>query len=112
MRPIGVSRLTLPRLAALVLYGLAAGACAPEAQTEYSADTSTNFFAACSDPVGDDLLQRRICQCVYQRMEIELPYNRLVALDEELVTDPELKLAPTLVNFVAECVIQEADLDG
>lgn len=91
---------------------LALAACAPEAATEYSTDTDENFFAACTDPTADPDLQTRLCQCIYQRIQIAVPYERLSVLDDELVFDPELQLAPELVEVLAACVIQEGELQS
>ncbi len=100
-----------PRVGLLVLaFGLVGAGCAPEPQTEYSQETEDNFFAACTDPLSDALLHTRLCQCVYQRVRIQVPYGRLAVLDEEMVADPELKLEGELVEIIAECVIEEGDL--
>lgn len=99
------------RVLLIGLFGLAVSACAPEPQTEYSQQTEDNFFAACTDPVNDSILHTRLCQCVYQRMRVVVPYGRLVVLDEEMVADPELRLQPELVELIADCVIQEGDLN-
>lgn len=80
-------------------------ACAPEEQTEYTQDTNTNFFAACSDAVTDSQVQVELCQCIYTRLEVTIPYQKLKVLDEELVADPELALQPEFVEIVANCIV-------
>ncbi len=94
-----------PVLALVVVAG-----CSPEPQTEYTKETASNFFAGCTDPKVDSLLQTRLCQCVYQRMNVSIPYERLAVLDGELAADPELRLPREFVSLIAECVIEEGDL--
>lgn len=91
-----------------LILGLAA--CAPEAQTEYSQDTNVNFFAGCSDPETDSALRIELCQCIYQRIQLQIPYEKLDVLDDELVADPEFRLQSEFVTVLADCVISTGDL--
>lgn len=96
----------------LVVAGLVLGfaGCAPEAQTEYSQDTNVNFFAGCSDPETDSALRVELCQCIYQRIQLQIPYEKLDVLDDELVADPEFRLQSEFVTVIADCVIRTGDL--
>ena len=99
-------------MAIACLFGvLTLAGCAPEPQSEYTKETASNFFAGCTDPKSDSLLHTRLCQCVYQRMSVTIPYDRLAVLDAELAADPELRLPRDFVALVADCVIEEGDLN-
>ncbi len=95
----------------MVALGLVVSSCAPEPQVEYTLETQTNFLAGCVDPTSDSGLHVRLCQCLYQRLHVVVAYERLKVLDEEMVADPELKLQPEFVELIADCVIEEGDLN-
>ena len=86
------------------------GACSEPIQTEYTAQESENFFAACTVPVEDSILQGRLCQCVFERAQTQITYERFAEIDAALVADPLADLPPELTEIVAQCVIDEADL--
>ncbi len=79
-------------------------------QTDFSAQQSENFFAACTVPVEDSILQGRLCQCVFERAQTDITFERFSEIDAQLVADPLADLPPELTEIVAECVIEEADL--
>lgn len=84
--------------------------CSDPVQTDYTAQQTENFFAACTVPVEDSILQARLCQCVFERVQTEIPYERFAEIDAELVLDPLAELPTELNVIIAGCVIEEADL--
>lgn len=87
------------------------GACGSDVPADYSAETTDDFFAACTEPVEDSILRTRLCQCVIDTIQVEIPYEEFVELDAELaVEEPRIATPPVLVDVIARCVIDEADL--
>ncbi len=95
-------------LVALAVFGLVG--CSPEVQTDYDAQNSDNFFAACTDPTIDDLIYTRLCQCVIEEVRSTVSYDRFVELDDLMVENPEGAVPDEVVDIVADCVISEAEL--
>lgn len=89
---------------------LVLSACSEPLQTEYTAQQSENFFAACNVPVEDSILQGRLCQCVFERAQVDISFERFAEIDAALVADPLAELPPELTEIIAQCVIDEADL--
>ena len=109
--PSTVQGVAIRRLTFIFGLGLATSACAPEPQVEYTLETETNFLAGCISPASDSGLHVRLCQCVNERMRVVIPYERLKVLDDEMLADPELKLQPEFVELIADCVIEEGELN-
>lgn len=105
--PLGRLRLASALCAAALL--LAAG-CGEDAPSDYSAENKDAFLAACTDAVGDDLLQQRVCLCVFEESSNEIPFERFVEIDDVFAGDPVAPLPDDLAALVARCVIDEADL--
>ena len=96
-------------VAGLVLVAVGAAACADGQPTDFTADTREGFLAACSVPLDDSRLTSDICQCVFERTQEEISFERFTAIDEQL-QDPARPLPDEITDIIAECVIEEADL--
>lgn len=106
-------RLPLSRVNAIVgacLMAAASVACSPDEPTDYTAENSEGFFAACLQSPEDSFLQAKLCQCVFDNAVLEIPFERFVEIDEELTLDPLAPLPEELTAIMARCVIEEADL--
>jgi hypothetical protein len=74
MPRIGVALL----IAAAVLVG-----CGDEAPDDYDADVEREFLEECTTASPAQL-----CQCLYDRIEAEIPFARFEQVDRELAADP------------------------
>lgn len=88
----------------------AIAACSPDEPTDYTAENSDGFFAACLQAPEDSFLQAKLCQCVFDNAVLEIPFERFVEIDETLTLDPLAPLPDELTAIMARCVIEEADL--
>jgi len=95
-------------LAALV--AMMATSCGVEAATEYSVDNKDSFLAACADEDTDPILQQRLCQCVFEEAEASMAFERFVEINDLLADAPGSPLPRDLLELVASCVVEEADL--
>lgn len=104
-------------MAALALPGCADD----EVPTDYTSANRNAFLTACSRPIDDPRLLSGVCDCVYDRLEFEMPFDDFVALDEALTppeiegdeavqTVPPVTLPEEITAIVAECFVEEADL--
>lgn len=104
--------MTFPRRATvlvIVASALVAG-CGDDAPTDYSATTTDDFFAACTDATLDSVLHTRLCQCVIDELTSELDYATFVELSDAMAAEPAPPTAPEIVDVVADCVIEVGDL--
>jgi hypothetical protein len=97
---------------ALVLVGLAlvGGACSEDEPQGFTDDSRNGFLAACTRPLEDSRLTGAICQCVFDETQAQLSFERFREIDETLLADPEAELPDDVLDIVATCVIDEADL--
>lgn len=92
------------------MLGLGATACSEDAQTDFNAENESGFMAACTQPVEDSRLVAGICQCVFEQIDAEIVFSEFQATDAELTETPSLELPEQITDFIAECVIEEAEL--
>lgn len=90
--------------------GLTAAGCGVEPPTDFTADTRSGFMAACSRPLEDPQFVTEICRCVFLGAAGELSFDRFAAVDERLRADPEAELPAEIVDIIADCVIEVAEL--
>ena len=99
------------RLASLfITVSLAIVGCGDSEQTDYSTQNRGEFFAACTAPLSDSTLVTRICSCVFEAAQREIPYERFVEIEEAIIADPESPLSPDIAQIIAGCVLDEAEL--
>ncbi len=103
-------RTRLPAVIGVLVIAFAAAACSPDEPTDYTAENSDGFFAACLQSPEDSFLQAKLCQCVFDNAVLEIPFDRFVEIDESLTLDPLAPLPEELTEIMAQCVIEEADL--
>lgn len=100
-----------PLRAAIAVGVIATGvACGEETPSEYSAQNTDDFFAACTDATIDSVLHTRLCQCVIDELTTELDFEEFVELDEAMAAEPARPTASAIVDVVADCVIEVGDL--
>lgn len=111
-RPVGraTGRMALPLAVILAAVGLSAAACTEEVPTDFNADTRTGFMAACSLPLEDQRLINSICQCVFDRTQVEITFDEFVSTDQQLVADQTMPLSDELNGIIADCIVEEGNL--
>mgnify|MGYP007025639228 CR=1 FL=1 len=99
-------RTIVATLAALAILG----GCGQDAPEDYSQQTRDNFLIACTAPLEDSRLDVQICQCVFDKAQVRMPYERFASFDQSLIDNPEAVVPAELVDLIAECVVEEAEL--
>ncbi len=100
----------LARVAAVLLSAVLIAGCGEDAPTEYSAQNTDDFFAACTDATIDSVLHTRLCQCVIDELTSALDYAEFVDLDEAMRAEPAPPTSAQIIDVVADCVIEVGDL--
>ncbi|MGH9242844.1 MAG: hypothetical protein ACRD29_00680 [Acidimicrobiales bacterium] len=67
----------------------------------YSPDTEASFLEPCIAGLGED--GREICECSYERIVDEIPFDTFRDLDRRLQDDPEADLPAEVADIVAAC---------
>lgn len=98
-----------------LIVSLAAGAallaaCADEPLADYSQEAKDDFLAGCVDPVSDELLTFRLCQCTFERLEEQVVFARLEEIEQLLLANPEAPLPDEVSEIMADCVLEEVEL--
>ncbi len=93
-----------------IAFSLTAAGCGDDVQTDYSAQNRGEFFAACTAPLSDRTLVTRICSCVFETAQKEIPYERFVEIENAIIADPVSPLAPDVAEIIATCILDEAEL--
>ncbi len=91
-------------------FALLFAACGEDPAPEYSDENREAFLASCTNLDEDDLIQTRLCQCGYEEAESSLDIERFLSIEEEMRDDPEAPLPEEIVELLAQCIIEEADL--
>lgn len=97
-------------LLAVGLLTFGVSACGAETPTEYSAENRDAFMAACVDGPVDGIYQQRVCLCVYEEAETNIPFERFLEIEDQLTDVENPDLPEDLLELVAQCVIEEGDL--
>lgn len=98
-----------------------AGCGESEPPTDYTSANRNAFLAACSRPLDDPRLLSEVCDCVYDRLELEMPFDEFVELSEALIppetevdgaapSAPPATVPEEVTAIVADCFVEEADL--
>ena len=102
----------MPRLAvvvAIVVGSLGAG-CSEQAEPpRFNDQTRERVMLACRDE-ADRPLVADVCACTYRSMRSGLSYERFTEIDQQLREQPGAPLPAELVEAMAGCVIEVADL--
>lgn len=79
---------------------LVLGACSSPEPTEYSEDIEENFVSACVDaPEGDE----RLCQCAYESLEAQVPFEEFREIEETVEEGGEVPTEVT--DLFAQCAV-------
>ncbi len=98
-------------LAILLASVLFLAGCSDEPPLDYSQDTRDAFLTACVDPVADELLTFRLCQCTFDRLQQEVAFARLAEIEKLLADNPDTAPLPEEVaQIVADCIVDEVEL--
>lgn len=95
---------------AVTLLLLLVSGCSEDAQTDFTDDNREGFLAACSEQFVDDQLTADICQCVFEATQDQMDFDDFESTDESLVEDPLQPLPSEITGFIADCVIEHAEL--
>lgn len=79
---------------------LAAG-CSDDVEGSYDDATRASFLEACTEDDADPAL-RGVCECTYDAMVDEVPFERFVEIESELEADGTL--APEVVAILDDCI--------
>ena len=90
---------------ALVSIAVLATGCSDDVEGSYDADTRASFLEACTEDDADPAL-RGVCECTYETMVDEVPFERFVEIEAELAAEGELapELAPEVVAILDDCI--------
>jgi hypothetical protein len=86
-------------VAALALLGGCGGGGDDDAG--YSADTRASFLEPCVSGLGDD--GQAICECSYDRIVEDVPFDTFQSIDRELQDNPDAELPDDVLDIVAAC---------
>lgn len=90
------------RALAVLLVAVALSACGDDdASAGFDADTRESFLTACVEDDADAAL-RGVCECTYEALLDEVPYERFVEIEE--VVEAGGELPPEVVAIVDECI--------
>lgn len=106
-----VGRAGLRALAVSLSLAVLASGCGSDVDdTEYSETNREAFLVACTDVGQDTRLVRDICECTYDKIEIDLDFDELVDTEESLRLDALRPLPDPIAGFMADCFLAEVDL--
>jgi molecular chaperone DnaK len=74
------------------------------AADDYTPQIEANFLASCT---AGGQVSEEVCQCSFDRIEAEIPFERFMEIDAELTENPDAQ-PQELVDIVTECSEQEA----
>ena len=60
-------------------------------------------MASCTDEAEPG---EAVCQCVYDKIEATVPFDRFVEIDEQLNENPDAPRPQELVDILTECTSQ------
>lgn len=95
----GMHRWTALGLAGVALLGGCGGG--GDSDADYSDDTRASFLEPCVSGLGDD--GRDICECTYDRIVDDIPFDRFEDLDRQLQDDPDAALPDDVADIVVAC---------
>jgi hypothetical protein len=107
----GRTRLLLGALAVVVLAGAVVGGILvlrdEDPPTDYDARTEDDFMAACTaDAEARGFVRAEDhCRCAYDAIREEIPYERFLEIDADLVADPD-EVPPVLDRIRAACYLE------
>ena len=91
----------------VVVAALLVTACSDDPPDGYGADVEESFLETCRSGSGEDLTD--VCQCIYDRVEAEVPFEEFRSVDEALAEDPTSDLPPEFVDIYTDCVLEAAE---
>ncbi len=103
-------RRRIARLGLIAAVIVVAAACGSDEAGDYESDNKEALLASCADAAADDLLQQRLCLCVFDEAERTMGFERFSEIEDLLADDDDAPLPPDLVEIVVACAIEEADL--
>jgi hypothetical protein len=75
----------------------------------YSADTRASFLEPCVSGLGDG--DREVCECSYERITEEIPFDTFAEIDRDLQDDPDAELPDEVADIVVACAADPDDPD-
>jgi hypothetical protein len=75
-----------------------------EAAGGYTPQIEANFLASCT---SGGQVSEEVCQCSFDKIEAEIPFERFMEIDAELNENPDAQ-PQELVDIVTECSLEEA----
>ena len=88
----------------LVVLVLAAG-CGDDGGEGYSDETEAQFMASCVASVQEG--EESLCECIYDGMANDVPFDEFKKLDRRLSDDPDAELPEDVNALVMECATEK-----
>ncbi|MCA1707916.1 MAG: hypothetical protein LC808_33435 [Actinobacteria bacterium] len=80
---------------------VALGGCSDDDTTTYNAETEAQFMSTCVASVGQG--ERPLCECIYENIAREIPFDEFEELDRRLKDDPDAELPERVDALVVDC---------
>lgn len=74
-----------------------------EDRADYDAETEANFIEGCTADGRSNVVD--VCECAYEAIEREIPFDRFQRVDERLTEDPDAVLPDDFLNLYTDCAI-------
>ena len=96
---------------ATLVVGLALGAgCGgDDSEQSYSSDTRASFLEPCVAGLGEE--GRDICECSYDLIVEDIPFDEFEDIDRDLQNDPDAELPDAISDIVAACAADPSAAD-
>ena len=85
----------------LALLTLVAGCGGDGEDQTYSEDTRTSFLEPCIAGLGEE--GRAVCECSYDLIVADIPFDEFQEVDRDLQGDPDAELPDEIADIVAAC---------
>ncbi len=100
----------LAAVALLVVFVLVGCGRADGDDQGYSDDTRTSFLEPCIAGLGEE--GRDVCECTYDRIADDIPFDEFQRLDRALQGDPDAELPDEIADIVAACAADPTGADA
>lgn len=95
------------RIVSLVAAVVLAVGCGEDGGEGYSAETEAQFMASCVASVQEG--EESLCQCIYDGMAKDVPFDEFEKLDRRLSDDPDAELPEDVNDLVMECAAEKQE---
>jgi hypothetical protein len=98
---------------AAVVMAVATVSCGADEQVyDFTGETRDGFLLACTTQLDDSRLTTAVCQCVFDETQRRLSFDEFEAVDRQLIDDGDAPLPDEVVEVMAGCIVDEANLNA